>query len=213
MRTPPMNEFYVYVHTLPDGTPFYVGKGSEGRATSTNGRSTWWHRTVKKHYGNEFPHHNVLIENITEADAFAKETEMIGLYGRKDKSLGPLVNMTDGGDGPRGHRHSKKSKERMSKNRIGIQFSDTHKRNLAKSAKNRCLLNPSDTAAKVNSMVTARRTFTEAILENRVKKERSVVTNVSEFARKNKLHQGHISEVICGHRKSCKNWILIIKRK
>jgi hypothetical protein len=208
-----MNEFYVYVHTLPDGTPFYVGKGSEGRATSTTGRSTWWHRTVKKHYGNEFPHHNVLIENITEADAFAKETEMIGLYGRKDKSLGPLVNMTDGGDGHTGYIMTDESKRKLSDRKKGMKFSEEHKKRLSDAAKNRMLLNPSDTAAKVNSMAKARRTFTAAILENTFSKERSVVTNVSEFARKNKLHQGHISDVISGSRTSHKKWILIIKRK
>ena len=69
-----MNKFYVYVHyRLDTNKPFYVGKGFGNRA------------------------------DISEDQAFELETFLIEFIGRKHLGLGPLVNMTDGGDGVGGY--------------------------------------------------------------------------------------------------------------
>ena len=38
-----------YAHYKPDGTMFYIGKGSISRAYSKAGRNVVWKRTVEKH--------------------------------------------------------------------------------------------------------------------------------------------------------------------
>lgn len=89
--------FYVYGHYRADtGEIFYIGKGTGDRAHSKQGRgNTIWQRISKKHgYRVEYIH-----ENLSEADAFEAERQLIRLYGRLDQRSGILANMTDGGEG------------------------------------------------------------------------------------------------------------------
>jgi len=93
--------FYVYAHILPDGTPFYVGKGSRNRVVSKANRSLWWKSLVNKHYGTgALPTSVILSENLDEQESLDVEKYWIALFGRKKvHSNGTLINHTDGGDG------------------------------------------------------------------------------------------------------------------
>jgi hypothetical protein len=91
-------DFYIYLHSrLDDGIPFYVGKGRSKRAYSKGGRSDFWNSVVTKH--------GLLVEiianNLTENEAFLHERRLISFYGRLQN--GPLINLTDGGEGVSGH--------------------------------------------------------------------------------------------------------------
>lgn len=92
------NIFYVYAHYRASGSKkdeiFYVGKGCGYRAYVKADRSNYWKHIVNKHdYYVE-----ILYDNLDEQTAFSLEIATIARYGRKDLKLGPLVNMTDGGD-------------------------------------------------------------------------------------------------------------------
>ena len=97
-----MNKFYVYAHykTGEKDIPFYIGKGFGERAYKKSGkdRNKWWHNIVNKH-GREV---RLLAENLSENDAFWLETHLIGMFGRADLGNGPLVNLTNGGEGNSG---------------------------------------------------------------------------------------------------------------
>ena len=102
-----MTIFYVYVLYRPDGRPFYVGKGSGNR---------WEHheQDARNNRPRGNPHKIQLIRQIVaaghkldkrkiarfdnEADAFAFERTLIKQLGREANG-GPLLNLTDGGDG------------------------------------------------------------------------------------------------------------------
>lgn len=101
------SNFYIYRHIrLDTNTPFYVGKGKDKRAYSKQ-RNNYWHRIVSK-YGYVV---EMIEENLTEDQAFAKEIELIKLY----KSQGFCeANFTDGGDGASGLNHSEEIKKRIS---------------------------------------------------------------------------------------------------
>jgi hypothetical protein len=97
--------FYVYIWFRNNGVPCYVGKGQGGR----------WKDHVKSarnpHLANIFAKANsdmpvvIVREGLTEEQAFETEVALIKAIGRKiDK--GPLVNLTDGGDGVSGLVHS-----------------------------------------------------------------------------------------------------------
>lgn len=90
------DRFYIYLHVkLTNGEPFYVGKGSNDRSShSGKQRSKYWNSVVKK-YGYDII---ILEDSLTEVESLEKEMYWIRRIGRKDLGLGPLVNLTDGGD-------------------------------------------------------------------------------------------------------------------
>lgn len=57
---------------------------------------------------------NFVFWSIHEKDTLAEEQRLIKFYGRRDIGTGPLVNLTDGGEGTSGYTHSNESKEKIS---------------------------------------------------------------------------------------------------
>jgi hypothetical protein len=96
------SKFYVYVHRRKtDGSVFYVGKGIGRRAWSFLNRNPYW-KSIAKKYGFTV---QIVVNNINEICAFSIERASIKFYGRQN-----LSNMTDGGEGISGFRHSEKTK-------------------------------------------------------------------------------------------------------
>ena len=97
--------FYLYFLFKPDdGSIVYVGKGTGTRASLLRGRRTTnlhLHRLIEKGLKSV-----VALSNLTEDEAFDYERRYIKWLGRRDLETGQLANLTDGGDGVSGHRHS-----------------------------------------------------------------------------------------------------------
>ena len=85
---------YTYLHCRPDGTPFYVGKGTANRVKRTHARN--------KHYGHittKYGRGNILIGSLecsSDAIAFELEEGMIKCFRRMGVEL---ANYNDGGEG------------------------------------------------------------------------------------------------------------------
>lgn len=108
-------KYYVYIHkTINTGRIFYIGKGHGNRLNSKSGRSRYWKNTVEKNGG--FSAH-IVIDGLSENKAFAVEKKIISRIGRHR-----LCNLTDGGDGPSGYRHTEETKELLRSQSIA-QFS------------------------------------------------------------------------------------------
>lgn len=110
------NDYYVYFHIkLNEGEIFYVGKGRNNRAYTKVGRSVFWHNIVKKY------DYDILIidDNLTEEEAFELEKKYIESIGRRDLGMGTLVNLSDGGEGPTGYRHTEEIKNKLSEMKAG----------------------------------------------------------------------------------------------
>jgi hypothetical protein len=97
--------FYVYLWLRSKDSehgsrlsPYYVGKGSNDRAFCRHGRVC---PAPKNHEYIVF-----VQEGLTEDEAFNLERFCIALYGRIDQGTGILRNLTDGGEGPSGYRHT-----------------------------------------------------------------------------------------------------------
>ena len=85
---------YAYLHCRPNGTPFYVGKGTEKRSKSTVARNRYYGFVTSK-YGRD----NILTGSLpcsSEKIAFDLEEGMIKYFKRMGVKL---TNMTEGGDG------------------------------------------------------------------------------------------------------------------
>ncbi len=117
--------FYVYIHRKKTtGEIFYVGKGKDGRLNSKVGRSNLWHKIVNKHgYFAE-----IVQGDLQEWYAFELEAELISLYGRLNLKQGPLVNLTDGGEGVAGIKRSEEYCKNLSLIRKGNTYSLGSKR-------------------------------------------------------------------------------------
>jgi hypothetical protein len=102
--------FYVYVYRDPRPTknnqPVYVGKGTGDRDLSH-----WSRGSHNKPFQDFIAHLKVrglvatcerVFETAVEMEAFAKEIELIALYGRRNTGTGTLFNLTDGGEGASG---------------------------------------------------------------------------------------------------------------
>lgn len=104
-----MKQFYTYVHCRPDGTPFYVGKGHGKRAYDFYQRKHW-HKHIVAKYGKQYIQVFILPCD-SEAQAFADEIQQIAQL-RAEGYI--LCNITDGGEGPSGMKHTREWKEAMS---------------------------------------------------------------------------------------------------
>ncbi len=104
---------YIYRHIrLDKNEPFYIGIGTDSkyqRAYSKQSRNIFWNRVVSKtDYEVE-----ILLDNLTKDEAKIKEIEFIALYGKKIDKTGILTNISDGGDGNSGGKHTEEAKRKI----------------------------------------------------------------------------------------------------
>jgi hypothetical protein len=95
-----MNRFYVYGWYLSDGTCFYVGKGTGDRYRERSRRNEYWINIVaQEEREGRLVSVKKLYEGLSEQDALSIEESLI-------KQLAPKANLTLGGQGPTGYRHT-----------------------------------------------------------------------------------------------------------
>lgn len=99
-------KYYVYVHYRMDKLePFYVGigtkfrKGDYDRALNYRSRSKFWKRVV----GHTRYKVMIIGESDDYQDIINKEINYIAVIGKRKDKRGTLVNLTDGGEGSKGH--------------------------------------------------------------------------------------------------------------
>ena len=112
---------YIYLH-LKDNDfyeVFYVGLGSSfKRYKSSSGRSQIWKNYTNKH-GLQY---KIVSSNLTLEEATELEKFFIKEFGRMDQGLGPLINLTAGGEGrlgTKGYKLSEETKHKMSVSKKG----------------------------------------------------------------------------------------------
>jgi hypothetical protein len=121
MATTNNKDFCVYAHYKKNtDIIIYIGKGLKYRANSRCGRNILWERIVAKYDYSV----KIIKDNLTNEEACELEKTLIKKYGRINNKTGILCNMTDGGEGISGWRHTDETKEKMSKSHKGKVFSD-----------------------------------------------------------------------------------------
>jgi hypothetical protein len=114
---------YLYRHIrLDKNEPFYIGIGSDTeykRANSNHNRTKYWKNIISK---TEY-RIDIVMDNLSWEEACEKEKEFIALYKRKCDG-GILCNLTLGGEGVYGLKHSDQSKQLMSIQRKGRKQSE-----------------------------------------------------------------------------------------
>lgn len=91
-------DYYAYIHSTPNGKPFYVGKGHGRRSRDLNSGRNLHHKNTVHKYGAE----NIIVREYwcnSEQEAFDLEKMLI--RGLRKTKIG-IVNITDGGEGASG---------------------------------------------------------------------------------------------------------------
>lgn len=118
-----MLKYYIYRHIRPDkNVPFYIGRGANyadrsiyRRSKSLKGRNYIWKSIVAKNNNNYYI--DIMYETDHLDEILKKEIEFISLYGKIIDNNGTLCNLTNGGDGSLGLKHTEETKNKMSINR------------------------------------------------------------------------------------------------
>lgn len=112
---------YVYSHIRNDNDEiFYIGIGSDNqgkyiRAFSKKRRSKFWKDITK----NVSFRVEILKDNLSWKEACEEEMNLIAFHGRRCLNNGTLCNITNGGDGVNGYKHSIERKQIISHNSKG----------------------------------------------------------------------------------------------
>lgn len=119
--------FYIYIYFRPwNCVPCYVGKG-HGRRLHDHEKDGEEHKN--KHFANILKKAKrlglvvpkvILFSGLDEETAFYYETTWIKAIGRGANR--PLVNLTDGGEGSTGYRHTDTAKEKNRKASLGNTY-------------------------------------------------------------------------------------------
>ena len=118
--------YYTYAYLREDRTPYYIGKGKEGRIYSKQ-------KNIKP--PKDKSRIIFLKKNLTEGEAFKHEIYMIDVFGRIDLGTGILYNRTDGGEGSSGCIPSDETRRKLSEAGKGKTLSEEHRRKLSEASK------------------------------------------------------------------------------
>ena len=138
-----MLEYYVYCYKHPlTLEPFYIGKGSKDRASfhlrliSANlHKNRYFSNTVKQLKSQNLePIIEIVKDKLSEQEAYNLEAQLIEQYGRRlfDQN-GVLCNLSKGGIGPLGYKHTDETKAKLKLLKQNIseetkkKMSDSHK--------------------------------------------------------------------------------------
>ena len=182
-----MKNFYTYAYLREDGTPYYIGKGKGDR----------W---KQEHTIAVPPAERVLFlkENLTEAEAFRHEVYLISILGRKDLGTGVLRNLTDGGEGVSGLKHSDETKELIRTITTGVkQSAETISKRVEKNRGQKRTPEQRDRCG-----APLRQTFTLVSPDG----IDTTFTGLNKFCKEHSLPPGNVSLVLKGQRRSCKGW-------
>lgn len=138
------NKFYIYNLIDPkDNIPFYVGKGYGNRMYSHEkevkrgicpNRNSYLFNSIKKILDSGMKIiYKKIKENLSELDSFKLELEEIKKYGRRNNGSGILCNMSDGGEGMSGYKHTEISRKKISESLKGrYLWSESRKKEASK---------------------------------------------------------------------------------
>ena len=212
-----MNDFYVYVHKrATDGTIFYVGKGSNNRSKIKAKRNKLWRNVVNKH-GYIVEH---IADNLTEAEALKFESVLIEQLGRRDIGTGPLVNMTDGGEGLSGVVRTSETRNKIRQAHTGRKHTKQSRLNMSKAHLGHT---PSEeTRAKMSASQTGRRHTADS--KQKMCKPRNLtiyrfehvdgtvlMTTIHALVKRYALSSGNVNSIVKGTRKQTKGWSCVGK--
>jgi len=194
-------KYYVYLHKrVDDHKIFYVGKGFNSRAISKHNRNKYWHNVVNKHgYYIEYA-----AKDLSEEEAFELEIFLIQECKLSDIKL---VNMTDGGEGSSGFKHSEESLEKIRIKCIGRVY-PPHSKETIEKRKNSFMNNKENLEICRQRIIKLNKENNPALLKAfKIKciEDDKIFKSIREAARYYDLDNSYLSKHLKGEYESVKN--------
>lgn len=131
------SDFFVYLHIRPNTNDihgiFYVGKGNSARLKLICRRNNPHHARILNKYGKN----NIIVKSLkceSESHAFKLEVDII----KKLKEMGvSLTNITNGGDGASGIKHSEEIRKKISNAKKGKKHTEETKKKMSNAVRNK----------------------------------------------------------------------------
>ena len=209
--------YYLYSFEDPQktGISFYIGKGKGRRALNHFGESdrdvnTFLYNKIQKLKCKGLkPDIFILRDGLTEKQALYAEVIVIAIYGRRNKGLGPLCNLTDGADGISGYKFTEEQRKKQSvmmmgrQNAKGYQYTEDqkHHRSLAMMGKQNGKGKRTAEQNKINSLSKSKEweiTFPDGHTE--------IIRNLTQFCMEHNLFSSLMCLVAQGKRKHHKGF-------
>ena len=233
-------KYYVYAYLDPrkkgefsygdykfEYEPFYIGKGCQERCLDhlqpnrlQTEKNTYKGRKIKKLINEGYtPIIQKISCNIFEVDAFELEAKLIKVIGRKNLKLGPLTNLTNGGEGFSGLIKTEEHRERLRQSNLGRKASEETKQKISQSligkrGRNTGNKHSEETKKQISETKKGTLSWNATPVIQLTKEGEFVKEWVSAHAAAKELNlsQGNIWSVINGHRKKCGGFIWILKQ-
>jgi hypothetical protein len=129
-------DYYVYILYDENNQPFYVGKGLNGRwsvhekEARLSTRETPTLAFIRSMHARGFSvRMRKAAQGLTAVEAIALERKLVAKYGRINIGTGILTNRNRGGGGTT--ECSDETRSKLSKLKLGVPFTATHRANLA----------------------------------------------------------------------------------
>lgn len=198
---PIKNGPFKYENLMFEEEPFYVGKGFDRRwqahfKESNLKRDPNKHKVnkIKKLLGLGYKKEDfvkIFESGLSEEEAVSKEREHISKIGRNDLNLGPLTNMTDGGDGVSGRIYTQEQRKALSLRMKGEKHPN-FRRIFSKE--------------ELENMSISHRLFEFKIISPQ--KEIFFSQGLRQFARDHNLNNSALYDVANGRYYSYKGWVV-----
>jgi group I intron endonuclease len=147
--------YYIYVIThIPSGKS-YVGEAKNPakrfRQHCERARDSYISKAIAKHGASSFTF-EVVGSYPSEKEAFAAERDLISSMKTNDSRYG--YNLTAGGEGISGHKHSPETREKMRSSHTGKKHSLSHRESIGAGRKG--VIHPPETREKISASLRGR---------------------------------------------------------
>lgn len=151
-----MKKFYVYKYYDTIRNEYiYIGKGTGFRKKHHLRRSDKHPLTQRISWIRDNNKEPIIETTYVENEdiALSEEIRLIAEIGRKDLGKGPLLNLTDGGDGKSGRKHSEETRRKISeslKGKPGHALSDEHKKAIGNAHRGKSIIMTEEVRKKMS---------------------------------------------------------------